>query len=65
MAWFADPLESTGPGQWTPLQINAPDPWNFDLEQNLPVEIEVTGPTTCKILKRRRNNKRYVQIPKS
>lgn len=38
------------------------DAWDFDIENNLPVRIQVTGKGVCKILARLRNNKKYVRI---
>ena len=57
MAWFAD--VDSGKVSY---QVSDTDAWNYDVENGLPVRIQVTGKLTCKIVTRLRQNKRYVQI---
>ena len=68
-----DPKSTTGEKRWVAefvkrgktvaLKLADTDPWNFDLENGLPVTVEVhsTG-RRCKVISRLRNNKRYVKI---
>ncbi len=58
-AWFAD--VDLGDGKTASYQIHAPDPWDFNIEAELPVRISVDG-KSCRILARLKNNKRYVRI---
>ena len=57
MSWFADV-----DGSKVSYQVSDTDAWNYDVENGLPVRIQVTGELTCKIVTRLRQNKRYVQI---
>ena len=59
--WFAQFVEPTGVTRR--LQIHKVDAWNFDVENNLPVEIlpDPEHPGFCRVM-RKRNNKRYVKI---
>jgi hypothetical protein len=45
-------------------RVSAVDAWNSDISNDLPVRIKVTSPSTCRIITRLRNNKRFVKIRK-
>jgi glucose dehydrogenase len=58
-AWFADHEIRK---RLVSFQITDNDAWDFDIENNLPIQVEITGKVTCRILARLKNNKRYVRI---